>query len=810
MQSPGLKLALRQFQKNRSFSILNLLGLTLGLTTFLLIVLYVTDELSYDRYNVNAHRIVRIHTDINIHNQLTQFADASPAVAAKIAQTYPEVEKAVRVLPEDDHLFRHGGENIREPRLAYVDPGFFDVFTFQTLDGDPARALNDPRSAIITASTAKRWFNSTHAVGRTLTESGDSTAYTIKAVIADMPAQSHFHYDILLSMLGNGMNNNHNFYAIYRMSTYVLLKTASDRAAFDAKLSELMRRYAPEYAGMEDDNHGTYYVHLSEMPLTDIHLHSRRSDELETNGDSQYVNIFSAIAVLVLLIAGINFMNLATARSVNRAREIGVRKVLGSSRKGLIAQFLGESIGMTFAATSLAHALTTMLLPWFNQLTGKQLHIAAPLLGWLFAIIIVVGLGSGLWPAFFLSSFRPLEVLKGRLSRNTSGGSRTNSSIFRNILVVVQFTISVFLIIGTLVIFRQLNYIQNKDIGFRRSQVLIVKNLDAIAGPPGAGAPTPVLSYLKSEVRSWPGVSDATLTSFLPTGSRRWHNWGMRKGDYNSLQTELWEVDEDYIPSMDMHLLKGRNFSNQYPTDTTAIILNETAAKNFGITGDPLGQIIRYDGYWHPTDFRVIGVIKDFNFNSIRDGVTPLVLVDRPDYAPYLAIRIQPGYIPTILQRMRTKWPALGTRRPFEYAFMDEEFNALYHSEQGMSRVVVVLTALAILIACLGLFGLAAHAAEQRTKEIGIRKVLGAGTTSIVALLSKDFARLIFIAIGIAAPLSWLASHRWLQDFAYRTTISPWPFVLATTIVIGLAILTTLFTSLKAAITNPADTLRSE
>ena len=808
MQSPGLKLGFRQFQKNKTFSLLNLLGLTLGLTTFLLIVLYVADERSYDRYNTNADRIVRIHTDVCLHGQVTSFADASPAVGPKIAQTFPEVEKAIRVLPEDPHLFRRGSENIRESRLAFVDPGFFDVFTFHTIEGDPAQALNDPHSAIITASTATRWFNTTHAIGRTLTEAGDSTTYIVKAVIADMPAQSQFHYDILLSMMGNGMRKNHNFYAIYRMSTYVLLKNGADRAVFDAKLRELMRRYAPEYAGMEAENNGSYYVHLSEMPLTGIHLHSHRSDELETNGNSQYVNIFSAIAVLVLLIAGINFMNLATARSVNRAREIGVRKVLGSARNTLIAQFLGESVGLTLAATTLALLLTTLLLPWFNQLTGKQLSILTPMHSWLLpslaAIVAIVGLGSGIWPAFFLSGFRPVEVLKGRFSRNIKTGN------FRNTLVVVQFTISIFLIIGTLVVFRQLDYIRNKDLGFDRSQVLVVDNLDDIAGLPGAGAATPVLDYLKKEVRSWPGVADATLTSFLPTGQRRWHNWGMRKGDYNSLQTELWEVDEDYIPTMDMQLVKGRNFSKQFGTDTTAIILNETAARQFGILANPLGQTIQYSGYWRPTDFKVIGIIKDFNFNSLHDGVTPLVLVDRPDYAPNLAIRIQTGNIPAILQRLKAKWPALGTRRPFEYSFMDEDFDAIYHAEQRMGRVVVALTTLAILIACLGLFGLAAHAAEQRTKEIGIRKVLGANTTSIVALLSKDFARLIAIAIGIAAPLSWFTTHRWLQDFAYRTTIGPWPFVLAAASIVILALITTLFQSLKAAVTNPVETLRSD
>ncbi|HXB95724.1 MAG TPA: ABC transporter permease, partial [Puia sp.] len=544
MSSIDARLALRQLKKNKGFTALNLLGLTLGLTTFLLIVLYVTDELAYDRYNTKANRIVRIHTDVCLHYVVTPFAVASPPVAAQLAKTCPEVEKAVRVLPEDDHLFRHGSENIGEPRLAFVDPGFFDVFTLPAIEGDPARAILDPRSAVITATIAKRYFHTTHAVGLTLYEAGDTAAYTVRAVIADMPAQSQFHYDIFYSMLGNGMDHNQSFYAIRRMSTYVLLRPGAPRPAFDRKLTEFMRRFAPEYAGMEKDNNGSYYVHLTEMPLTDIHLHSNRSDELEANGSIQYVYIFSVIAFLVLLVAGVNFMNLATARSVKRAREIGVRKLLGSQRRALIAQFLSESVLMTGAAAILAFGLTALLLPWFNRLTGKELSLSASVLRWLLpsllGIVAIVGLGSGAWPAFFLSAFRPVQVLKGKLFLGGKGSG------FRNVLVVVQFTISVFLIVGTLVVFRQLNYIRNRDLGFNRSQVLVVKNLDGLAGPPGAGSITPVLDFLKNEVRTWTGVTGVTLTSFLPTGQRRWHNWGTRKGDYNSLQTELWEVDEDY------------------------------------------------------------------------------------------------------------------------------------------------------------------------------------------------------------------------------------------------------------------------
>ncbi|HVS98268.1 MAG TPA: FtsX-like permease family protein, partial [Puia sp.] len=582
----------------------------------------------------------------------------------------------------------------------------------------------------------------------------------------------------------------------------------ADRAAFDRMIGNYMRSYVTGYAQTESGSKGTFSIHLGEMPLADIHLHSDRTDELEVNGNVQYVYIFSAIAVLVLVIACINFINLSTARSAKRAREVGVRKVLGSGRGGLIAQFLFESLFLTAAAAILAFGFTALLLPAFDRLTGKDLALSATTIRWLLPALVgitaVAGLGAGVWPAFFLSAFRPVKMLKGQLSlRGKAGG-------FRNVLVVFQFSISVFLMVGTLVIYRQLNYIQSKDLGFSRSQVLVVKNLDALAGPPGAPAVTPALSSLKDEVSGWTGVSGATQTSFLPTAPRRWHNFGLSKKNPVSLQTELWEVDENYVPTMRMQIVTGRNFSRNFATDSTAVILNQTAAKEFGIAADPLGQPILYPHYWHPTKFHVIGVVKDFNFNSVRSEVKPLVLIDRPDYTPWLAIRIRPGYISTVLAQIKNKWPALNAHRPFEYSFMDEDFDAIYRAEQRMGRVVIVLTGLAILIACLGLFGLAAYTAEQRTKEIGIRRVLGASVTSIITLLSKDFARLIAIAILIAAPLSWIAASRWLQDFAYRTTITPWSFVIAATIVIVLALSTTLFQSFKTAFLNPADTLHTE
>jgi putative ABC transport system permease protein len=799
MLSTHAKLAFRQLKRNKIFTLLNIFGLTLGLATFLLIMLYVADELSYDRFNLKADRIVRLNTDLKLNGAFTAFADATPPVAGTLRAHYPEVEATVRICPMRDARFRKGNEELPEPNIALCDPGIFDIFTLPMVEGDPHTALQDPQSVVITESTAMRYFNTTHVVGRTLARIDEPNVKTITGVIRDLPAQSHFHYDFLLSMHSSGLDVNNSYYALYPMSTYVLLKPGADRKVFDKKLAAFMRTWDKDYAEYEK---GGMFMQLGATPLTDIHLRSHRTDELGTNGSIQYVYIFSAIALFVILIAGINFMNLSTARSANRAREVGVRKVLGSPRRQLIAQFLSESLALTAIATIIAFLLTWITLPWFNQLTGKEIFLR-PALPWLLpsllAITAAVGLFSGAYPAFFLSAFRPIQVLKSKLALGGRG------SRLRSTLVVLQFSISIFLIVGTLVVLRQLNYIQHRDPGYDRNQVLVIKGMDGLTNP----------GTFKKEIQGLTGVANATLSDFLPTNTNRWHNFGSLDGSgQKAIQTELWVVDGDYVPTMGMHMVKGRNFSGDMSTDTTAILINETAARMFGINGDPLNKTIYYPHYFHPTHFHIIGVVKDFNFTSIRTSVTPLVLVNRAGDVQAglsnLDLRITPGHVPDVLAQVKAKWAAFAPQRPFEYSFMEEDFDAIYRAEQRMGRVVVVITTLAIIIACLGLFGLATYAAEQRAKEIGIRKILGADISSIVALLSKDFARLIILAILIASPLAWYCLHQWLRNFAYRTTIDASIFAIAAAIVLLIALLTTLLQSLKAAVVNPVHSLHSE
>jgi len=789
-------LAIRQLRKNKGFTLLNILGLTLGLTTFICIALYIVDELRYDRHNLHADRIYRVNSDMKLNDHVSYMADAAPPVAATLKAHYPEVQTAVRLLPQGGSRFLKGTRAIKEDRIVVCDPEIFEVFSLPMIVGNPVTALAAPNTLVITETTAKKYFGSTQVLGRTLMDIDDSINYTVTGVIRDMPAQSSFHYDLFRTMRSNGMNHNGNFYALFPMSTFVLLKPGAAEAALSDKLSNFMATWDPHY----DKNESAFYLHLNLTPLTDIHLRSNRTDELEPNGSIQYVYIFSAIAVFVLLLAAINFMNLSTARSTGRAREVGVRKVMGSARSSLIGQFLSESLITTLIAAVLAITLTALLLPLFNRLADKSLALDGSTLAWLLPalllIIAVVGFLAGAWPAFFLSGFRPVDVLKNQPA------SGTKSSAIRNTLVVFQFAVSLFLIIGTLIVYRQLNFIRNKDLGFDRSRRLVVNDVSFLTDP---------LTF-KKEAQRLPGIETASLSSFLPTNDRRWHNFGLLQGsETSSIETQLWLVDADYIPTLQMEMVQGRNLSAQFGTDSTAMIINETAARAYEIATDPLDKRIAFSFYGGTTVFHVVGVVKDFNFASLRDNVTPLAMViNRQEPPDHLILKLRSDNLPALMGQLKTKWAALSSGQSFSYSFMDADFDALYRSEQRMGQISLLFSTLAIAIACLGLFGLAAFAADRRSREISIRKVFGASVADILTLLSVDFLRLIAISILIAVPAAWLALSAWLDNFANRTSLSPWLFALGGALLTVIALCTTLYQSLRAAVSNPVDNLRTE
>ena len=802
-----IKTAIRSLMKNKGFTFINVFGLALGLATCLLIVFYVFDELSYDRFNTKADRIYRVDNDIKFGGVANSYAVAPAPMAAALKADFPEIEQVVRFRMGGGNQVKKGNQNIQEDMMVYTDNSIFDVFTLPVISGSEKNALTEPHTVVITEDIAKKYFNTTNAVGKVLIFN-DTAQYKVTAVINNIPKQSHFDFGFFISMPTwrdsrnvSWLSNNYN--------TYILFKPGTDVKTFEAKLPQFYRKQAgPQLQGImhlsfdQFENAGNY-IRVSLTPLIKIHLTSNREAELSNNGNILYVYIFSAIAIFILLIACVNFMNLSTARSSNRAREVGVRKVLGSPRKYLIAQFLTESIIVTLIGAMIALFAAWALLPLFNQMAGKNLVVTPQIISWLipvmFSIIIIIGCLAGAYPALFLSAFRPIDVLKGKLSSGFKGG------MLRSFLVVFQFSISIFLIIGTLVIYNQLKYIQNKDLGYNRNHVLIINNVWTL----GKGAKT-----FKNEIKQIAGVQSATLTGALPTAGYGNSTTFFKDpviDQKRALMSQDWAVDQDYIPTLVIKMIAGRNFSTEMLTDSTAVIINESAAKILAFQ-NPLDQYI-----YMPSDnmgkilqrVHIIGVIKDFNFRSLRENVTPLILLNNEDTGA-LSVRVNSANIALLLSQIKSKFKEISPNGQFSYSFMDDDFDALYRSEQRIGTIFIAFTSLAIIIACLGLFGLAAYAAEQRTKEIGIRKVLGANMQAIVGMLSRDFIKLVIIAILIATPFAWWAMHSWLQSFAYRQNIQWWVLALAGLIALLIAFATISYQSIKAALTNPVKSLKSE
>jgi putative ABC transport system permease protein len=807
MLKSNLKIAFRNLWRNKGFSAINILGLATGLTACLLILFFVIDELSYDRYNKNADRIYRIDTKIKFGDNLLDIAEAPAILGPVFAKDFPQIESYVRIRNSGSIHVKKGNEKVKEDKVWYADSTLFSVFSFPLIEGDPRTALKDPHSLVLTENMAKKYFNRTSVVGQSLVLF-DTVPYRITAVIRNLPRQTHFEADFFLPLIEYPDSRNTSWFS-ENYNTYFVLRPGVNLTQLTAQLNKSMSNYAaPELKGilnmsMDDWKKGGGYFVCSLMPLTDIHLHSNKLGEMANNHSAEYVYIFSATALFILLIGCINFMNLSTARSSNRAKEVGIRKVLGSLKKALVTQFLTESVLLSFLALILSVGMTWLLLPLFNSLAEKQISILVlfrPLmLTGVLVLMLVMGLLAGSYPAFVLSAFNPVEVLKGSLSKGFK------SSRLRNVLVVFQFAVSIVLIIGTLVIYRQLGYMRNKDIGFNKEQVLILHN----TGPLGDQA-----KAFENEISNISGVKNVTMTSFLPVdGSRNTDAIFTEPTlDLNkAISMQEWFVDENYIPTLQFKLLKGRNFSPQFPSDSSAIIINEAALKYLG-TGDPLSKKL-YEIDDEQTkkiaSYRIIGVVKNFNFNSLRDQITP-VLMKLGRNTGSMAVRIQTNYVPELVSQIERKYKMMASGEPFSYDFMDESFNRLYLTEQRTGKISITFSVVAILIACLGLFGLATYAATQRTREIGIRKVLGASISAMVNMLCKDFLRLVLISSCIAFPLAWWLMNKWLQEFAYRIGISWWIFLLSGSIALLIAIFTVSFQALKAALSNPVKSLRTE
>jgi putative ABC transport system permease protein len=803
-----IKIALRNLWKNKGFSAINIIGLAIGLATCLLIMLFVLDELSYDRYNKKANRIYRVDGDMKFGGNHYILAVAPDPMGPTLKKDFPQVEQYVRFRGNGGILIKKGNENVQENNVIYADGTLFDVFTLPMIDGNPQTALQEPNSIVITETIARKYFNTTQVAGKYFVVNSRDN-YMITGVIKDIPSQSHFNFDffVSLSTLEESRRNN---WVSNNFNTYIVLKEGADPKQLEAQFDALVDKYVgPQLmqllsTSLEDLKKSGNYEHHLLTPLTSIHLHSSKVGELGANSSIQYVYIFSAIAFFILLIACVNFMNLSTARSANRAREVGVRKVLGSLKANLVKQFLTESILISCIALALGLVLAWTMLPYFNQLAAKNIKLQILTSPWLLPtlllLVLITGLLAGSYPAFYLSSFKPIQVIKGKLA----AGFKT--SFFRSGLVVFQFAISIVLIIATMVIYKQLHFIQSHQPGFNREQVLVIHN----SGPLGNKA-----KAFREEVVKLPGVDNVTMTGYLPTNG--WRNDNPVFADATldqrkAVSMQTWDVDEQYIPTLGMEMVTGRNFSKQFPTDSGGIIINESAARMLNFK-EPLGKMLYYmRDIRNKNDIsalHIIGIVKDFNFSSLRQTVTPLALMLSENHGN-TALRISSTNIPHLITMIEKKYKAIAPGQPFDYSFMDDDFNNLYRTEQRMGVIAISFSALAILIACLGLFGLAAYAAEQRTKEIGIRKVLGATVSHITTMLSKDFLKLVIIAAIIAFPLAWWVMHTWLQDFAYRTNISWWVFIIAGVLAAGIAIVTVSFQTIKAAIMNPIKSLRTE
>ena len=805
------KIAWRNLSKNKGFTIINIIGLSLGIACFIVIAMYVTDELSYDRYNEKADRIYRVNSDIVFGGTDLIMAVTSDPMGETLKNDYPEVEQYTRLYASQGaKLIKKGNEYISENAVVHVDSTFFDVFTLPSIIGNTNTALNEPNTVVITETVAKRYFGSSEmAIGKMLeTDDNERTLYKVNAVIEDMPKNSHFNFDFFFSMKNI---NNYNFgnYLSHNFHTYVVLREGTDYKIFNENFKEVIEKYVfPQAAqfiqveSMDDFAQQGNRLEYSLIPLTNIHLRSSRGVELSANGNIQYIYIFSAAALFILILACINFMNLTTARSSGRAKEVGIRKVLGTEKKSLIWQFLTESILIVCIALVCSIVFVWLTLGWFNGVSGKEMELSILLkpsyLLFLFFLPFVVGILAGIYPAFFLSSFKPITVLKGKLT----SGHKKNS--LRNFLVVFQFTTSIILIVGTIVIYKQLNHIQNSNVGFDKEQVLVINN---------SGIPYEVRESLKHEITQLTGVKSSSFAGYLPvSGSSRSDTTFSTETVMtvsNGFNMQYWRIDYDYLETMGMEIKKGRNFSRSFGTDSTAIILNETAAKLTGFDNPISKKLYTTDGNNNLLTYTIIGIVKNFNYESLRQNVGALSF-RLGNNSWVSAYRLNTANVNEIVKDIEKKYKSEASGMPFEYSFMDESFDRMYHQEERIGKVALTFAVLAIIIACLGLFGLATFIAEQRIKEIGIRKVLGASVSNIIMMLSADFIKLVLLAFIIATPIAWWFMGKWLQDFAFRIDLNWWIFATTGILALLVALFTLSFQAIKAALANPTKSLRTE
>jgi putative ABC transport system permease protein len=800
-----IKIAFRNFVRYKGYTFINILGLATGIICCLLILVYVKDELSYDKYHQNSEQIYRIVNSGVIRGNQIEVPLVSGPWGPAMVDEFPEVLKAVRIKPPDSRwVISHGEKKYPEKGLYFVDPTFFEVFDVEMVAGDPETALDAPYSLVITEEMAEKYFGEEDPIGKFLI--GDNWMnLNITGIMRKHPPSTHMEYDFLVNfetlnkaiepvnkqlLYGDLSRNWQNF----RIYTYLLLDTNVDPSTVEAKMQTLLEKRLGRMLRTAGVKLNPYL-----QKLTDIHLKSNLEGELGPTGDESYIYIFSAVAIFILLIACINFMNLSTARSENRAKEVGIRKVVGADRAQLIKQFLGESLTFTFFASVVAGIAVLLLLNPFNVIAEKKIAASSIInlqtILLLLGLIIIVGIISGSYPAFLLSAFRPAEVLSGKKHKGTSGG------ILRKILVVVQFTISVFLIIGLSVIYSQMRYIKNRPLGYDKENILAVPLSDP--------APRSTYESYKTTLLSNSQVISVSAASTQPGGL-----FGIallrpvgRPANEN-LTVQILAVDYDFIETFGIELLDGRDFSREFTTDINrALLLNEEVVKQFGFDSG-LEKRLSAGG---PTDLPVIGVLKDYYFKSLHQKIEPFALALAPEQAfNWVFVKTTEESMPRVMQFAEQEWRKINPGHPFEYTFVDRNNDMMYQSERKLSRLFSIFTAVAIYISCLGLFGLASFTVVRRTKEIGMRKVLGASAGGIIVILSKEYVKWVVLANIFAWPLAYYFMHRWLEEFAYHINLNILAFLASGLLALIIALITVSVQTFKASTANPVDSLRYE
>ncbi|HZY38808.1 MAG TPA: FtsX-like permease family protein, partial [Mucilaginibacter sp.] len=764
-------------------------------------------ELTYDTYSANSKQLYRVYLSADANGGTTIFPSVDVAVGPGIKKAFPSVLAYTRLDQHRPVFVKYDAKTFKEEKIMFIDSNFLQMFSIPLLKGDSKNALTEPETMVITKDFEKKYFGDGDGLGKMITVGKNLVKVT--GVIDKIPDNSHFHGDAFMSFATEDNASTPQTWSNVNDFTYLLLNKNADPHKLEAAFPQLVAQHVvPEVqhdmgVSLAEAQKSVNTFKFLLQPITDIHLHSASKYELEPSGDIHYVYIFAALAIFVLLLACINFTNLSTAAATKRAKEIGVRKVLGSEKNKLVWQFLTESLMLTLFSMVLALGLVYLLLPYFNNVAGKHVTIAFYFSSWAIAaelgLTLVVGLMAGLYPAVFMSSFKIIPILKGGNGLQLSGKSSLRSG-----LIVFQFAISTALIIATLVVFQQLSYMQNKKLGYDKNQVLVVNDAYTLGNNIDAFKQDlvndhRVVSVTKTD--NAPGYDDAGGTVIYAKEIAD-------KGTRTEIPTSIYWIDSNYISTLKMELVKGRNFYPSGPADSASVIVNEAevSALGFGNT-DPIGKTIIRSGQRH---YMIVGVVKDFHFTSAKQKIAPLMMIASGDSNGKIIARVKTADIPRLISDIKSKWERYNSGAPFNYSFLDQQFALLYGAEQRVGNIFTSFSIIAIIIACLGLFGLAAFMIRQRVKEIGIRKVLGASSVSITTMLSKEFLQLILIAALISFPITWYAMNKWLQDFAYRTTIHWWVFVLAGVIALLVAAITISFQSIKAALANPVKSLRSE